>query len=315
MVCVTVCFKTRTTMDRIFGTPEEPLFNDKYTAVTADILQEWLISLASINNKSVACSSPQEGLFKTGDYAEFVFNACEIFKMAPEAKYLALEIFDRFMVQHIKDLYSHVTQSGSNHCRSDWKALLDRIKNQLKLRAVSCCQIASKLTSHYKIISASKARRFLRDHCGHRYAADGILQSELRVLKTLNYNVTVPSTLTYIETLLEILGHNEREAEVKVYHAVSMQVLTVVYISYSEVYKCLFEVTIHSPRNKDRKKYMAVRADKMLLAVSVIVSSVYLADQLLSDRITEELSKITRIPCDDIIDLTSVIVQLIMEGS
>lgn len=301
-------------MDRIFGTPEEPLFNDKYTAVTADILQEWLISLASINTKTITCPLEQ-GLFKSGEYAEFVFNSCDLFKMAPEAKYLALEIFDRFMVQHIKDLYSHVMQSESKHYQADWKSLLDRIKNQLKLRAVSCCQIASKLTSHYHIISASKARRFLRDHCGHRYAAEGILQSELRVLKTLNYNVTVPSTLTYIETLLEILGHNNREAEVKVYHAVSMQVLTVVYISYSEVYKRLFEVTVRSTPNKDRNKYMAVRADKMLLAVSVIVSSVYIADQHLSDKITEELSTITHIPCDDIVDLTSVIVQLILEGN
>ncbi|OWF56034.1 cyclin N-terminal domain-containing protein 1-like isoform X2 [Mizuhopecten yessoensis] len=300
-------------MDRIFGTPEEPLFNDKCTAVTADILQEWLISLASINNKTITISSPQEGLFKTGEYAEFVFNTCDQFKMAPEAKYLALEIFDRFMVHHIKDLYSHVIQSGSKHCQADWRALLDRIKNQLKLRAVSCCQIASKLTSHYKVVSASKARRFLRDYCGHRYTADGILQSELRVLKTLNYNVTVPSTLTYIETLLEILGYNDHEADVKVYHAVAMQVLTVVYIRYSEVYKRLFEVTGLSPQCTDRKKYMAVKADKMLLAASVIVSSVYLADQLLSDRITDQLSRITHIPCDDIIDLTSVIVQLVSE--
>ncbi|XP_060068561.1 cyclin N-terminal domain-containing protein 1-like [Ylistrum balloti] len=302
-------------MDRIFGTPEEPLFNDRFTAVTADILQEWLISLASMNNRRVACSSSQEGLFKTGDFAEFVFNTCDQFKMSPEAKYLALETFDRFMVQHIKDLYNHVTQSESKHRQADWKALLDRIKNQLKLRAVSCCQIASKLTSHYKVVSALKARRFLRDCCGHRYTADGILQSELRVLKTLNYNVTIPSTLTYIETLLEILGHNDHETEVKVYHAVAMQVLTVVYIKYSDVYKFLFEVTALSPQNKDRKKYMAVKADKMLLAVSVIGSSVYLADQLLSDKIIKELSRITHIPCDDIIDLTSVIVQLIMEGS
>ena len=56
-----------------------------------------------------------------------------------------------------------------------------------------------------QVVTISKARRFLNEG-GHHYTQDSILQSELRILKTLNFHVTDPSTLVYIETILEILG-------------------------------------------------------------------------------------------------------------
>ena len=63
---------------------------------------------------------------------------------------LAVIIF-RFMLKHVNDLYSHVLKSRSKHKLKDWNLILGRIKNQVTLRLVSCCQIASKLTSHYKV--------------------------------------------------------------------------------------------------------------------------------------------------------------------
>ena len=53
-----------------------------------------------------------------------------------------------FMVQHIYDLFKHIKKSGRY---SDWLGTMERVKNQVVLRIVTCCQIASKLTSHYKV--------------------------------------------------------------------------------------------------------------------------------------------------------------------
>lgn len=59
--------------------------------------------------------------------------------------------------------------------------------------------------SYFQAISPGKARRFLNS-IGHRYTTNSILKSEIRVLKTLDYQTLVNSPLTFLETILEILG-------------------------------------------------------------------------------------------------------------
>ncbi|KAJ8319773.1 hypothetical protein KUTeg_001360 [Tegillarca granosa] len=258
-----------------------------------------------------------QGLFMDGDSSTFLFNLCHRFKMATESKYLALELFDSFMLQHIEDLYNHVLKSGSkvSKMKKDWLAIQERIKSQIHLRMVSCCQIASKVTSHYRIVSVHKAKQFLID-AGYRYTSNSILQSELRILKTLNYQTSVPSVLTYVETILEVLGHNEPGTEVKVYHSVALKVLDIVYMRYKEIYKRLLQVTTqqHTPSSDMRKKFTAVQLDKMLLSVCVITASVYITDQLSADKVIEQLNIITQVPCEDILDLATVIIELVMEN-
>lgn len=58
----------------------------------------------------------------------------------------------------------------------------------------------------FQVVSINRAKRFLRD-CGYHYASESLLQSELRVLKTLKFQVTEPTPIVYIETMLEILGN------------------------------------------------------------------------------------------------------------
>ena len=42
--------------------------------------------------------------------------------------------------------------------------------------------------------------------CGHKYTVQSIIQSELRVLKTLQYRLMISTPLVYVETLLAVLG-------------------------------------------------------------------------------------------------------------
>lgn len=137
------------------------------------------------------------------------------------------------MAKHVCSLYELIRSNSEENQRRDWNDVENRIKMQLPLRAVSCVQLASKLTSHYKVcspneltqcfdpstgeaytqdvfsyfqaISPGKARRFLNS-IGHRYTTNSILKSEIRVLKTLDYQTLVNSPLTFLETILEILG-------------------------------------------------------------------------------------------------------------
>ncbi|XP_071144761.1 cyclin N-terminal domain-containing protein 1-like isoform X1 [Mytilus edulis] len=299
-------------MDKIFGTPTEPLFNEKSNGISPDILQEWLTSLAVLNSKHVDVSLKHEGLFKAGKSAEFVFLTCERLKLSADAKYCAVELFDRFMLKHVNDLYSHVLKTNSKKRKKDWNLILDRIKNQVTLRLVSCCQIASKLTSHYKVVTASKARRFLNEG-GHRYTQESILQSELRILKTLDFQVTIPSTLVYIETILEILGYNEPDTEIKVYYEISLKVLEIVYLKFSNIYNSLFQIIVQhqTPSQDEVRSLCQVKSDKLLLAVSVIAAAVYVTG-FKSDKMIECLHLITKIPLEDIVDFATIIIQMII---
>jgi len=42
--------------------------------------------------------------------------------------------------------------------------------------------------------------------------------------------------------------------EVKVYHAIAMKVLNVVYIKFTALYKKLYEVTVQNPSHRQRSK-------------------------------------------------------------
>ncbi|XP_078338797.1 cyclin N-terminal domain-containing protein 1-like isoform X2 [Crassostrea virginica] len=297
----------------IFASPVEPLFNHD-NALEKDILQDWLINLAKKNARNINESHPQQGLFKQINAVETIMYAAEKLRIAQEAKYLAIELFDRFLYNHVHDLHDHVLKLPMKRQIKEWQKIQDSVSNQVLLRVVSCCQIASKLTSHYKVVSINRAKRFLRD-CGYRYASESLLQSELRVLKTLKFQVTEPTPIVYIETMLEILGCNNSKAEVKTYYFVATKLLDLLYLKYHAFYKILFEVTSssRSQSTEQKKKFQKVKADQLLLAAAVIGAAAFMVQQDKADEMIEEMSRITRISQNDIIDFTSVLIQLVEE--
>ncbi|XP_062594226.1 cyclin N-terminal domain-containing protein 1-like isoform X1 [Saccostrea cucullata] len=302
----------------IFASPIEPLFNHEH-ALETDILQDWLINLAKKNFRHINQAHSKQGLFKQVNVVETIMYAAEKLKIAQEAKYLAIELFDRFLYNHLQDLRDHVLKLPKKRQMKEWNSLQEGVSNQVLLRIVSCCQIASKLTSHYKaflfqVVSINRAKRFLCT-CGYRYASESLLQSELRVLKTLKFQVTEPTPIVFIETLLEILGCNNTKAEVKTYYYVALKLLDLLYLKYHTFYKILFEVTssskIHSKEQK--REFSKVKADQLLLATAVISCSVYMVQEDKADEMIKELYRITRISKNDIEDFASVLIQLVEE--
>lgn len=59
--------------------------------------------------------------------------------------------FFRFLYNHIQDLRDHVLKLPKKKQMKEWQKIQEGVSNQVLLRIVSCCQIASKLTSHYKV--------------------------------------------------------------------------------------------------------------------------------------------------------------------
>ena len=97
----------------IFGSPTEPIYTESKHTLSADLLQDSLSLLASKNDQTL--SAIQESAaekrrdqcmeFRSGYPILFLFELCKHFKLAPEVQYRAAELFHRFMISHIVELY------------------------------------------------------------------------------------------------------------------------------------------------------------------------------------------------------------------
>lgn len=101
------------TSSKFFGSPSEPIYTDSKHTLNADLLQDSLTLLSSKNDSvlSIIQESTVEKNkddcmeFKSGSPILFLFELCRYFKLAPEVQYRAAELFHRFMISHIIELY------------------------------------------------------------------------------------------------------------------------------------------------------------------------------------------------------------------
>ena len=63
------------------------------------------------------------------------------------------------MAKHVCDLYDLIRSNSETNLQRNWKEVENRIKTQLPLRVMSCVQLASKLTSHYKVSTQKLLQR------------------------------------------------------------------------------------------------------------------------------------------------------------
>ena len=96
-----------------FGSPTEPIYADHKHTLSAELLQDSLTLLASHNDQAVSTIQESKAgrkkdecmSFKTGYPILFLFELCRHFKLDPEVQYRAAELFHRFMLNHVIELY------------------------------------------------------------------------------------------------------------------------------------------------------------------------------------------------------------------
>ncbi|CAB4019759.1 Hypothetical predicted protein [Paramuricea clavata] len=116
------------------------------------------------------------GYFKNAKCAEYIFNLCDALKLPVEARYLAIEIYDRFMIKHIRSLYQFIQTSTAVDKLKDWNEVEARIKVQMPLRLLSCVQLASKLSSHRKQWGKTKILKVNADNSHHIKLEEQVLE-------------------------------------------------------------------------------------------------------------------------------------------
>ncbi|XP_062331552.1 cyclin N-terminal domain-containing protein 1 isoform X1 [Osmerus eperlanus] len=274
-----------------------------------EILPDFLINLNNRNKEKLNNLSKYSGDFKDKRLIECVFLITDELKLDPLVGYHAVELLERFMIKHLEDLFTTPTPQGAALCdHGHYEDLVyEKLHEKFYLIVLSCVQLASKLSLHSGIVDNNTAVQFLHS-MGHSVSKRTLLESELMILKVLDYRLNVPNPLTYVEILLEVLVHNESSIPVEHLHHLSRHVLQFTYLQKTAIYNSLLMATTRrsSPSNEQREVFVPVTEDCMLLGVGVIGVAAYIHNVPMWKQVVEELSQITGISVKSIQDFTHV---------
>lgn len=236
-----------------------------------DVIEDILLGLANDNEHTLGHLSEHAGSFKQPKVIEIVFLLSEHWGQDNSTKYQAVELLDRFMILHVEELYKSSAESLNVLEGQRWSSIKDILCDMFMLHLASCIRITSKLHFHNNVINNHMALQFLRS-AGYSYKKEDLLKSEITVLKTLNFRINIHSPFTYVETLLEVLGHNGCSLRLKDVYDMCVMVLDLVYLLRTPLYEAILKASVdHSiPTSLQSSKFLEVREDQMLLGTGVI---------------------------------------------
>lgn len=137
---------------------------------------------------------------------------------------------------------------------------------------------------------------------GYLHTKEELLESELDVLKSLNFQINLPTPLAYVEMLLEVLGYNGCLVPTTQLHATCLTLLDLVYLLREPIYESLLRASIENstPSQLQGEKFVSVKEDFMLLAVGIIAASAFIQNHECWSQVVGHLQSITGITLESI---------------
>ncbi|XP_056153713.1 cyclin N-terminal domain-containing protein 1 [Lampris incognitus] len=296
-------------MARRFLSAPNPCTSVKFGEASFELLSDFLININDENKDNLCGLTKCSGQFKDKKVMECIFLITEKLRLDPLVGYNAIEILERFMVKHLQDLFTTPTlqdaAAGRPSCYED--LVFDKLKEKFPLIVFSSVQLASKLSLHRYAIDNNTAVQFLHS-MGLSVSKQILMESELMILKGLEFRLNTLNPLTYVETLLEVLGHNESSVPVDQLQPLYYHILQFIFLQKTDIYESLLMATTQclNPSQQQREKFLTVKEDYMLLAVGVIAIAIYIFDVSKWEQVVEELNHITGVSCRSIRDFTHV---------
>uniref|UniRef100_A0A3Q3H0X0 Cyclin N-terminal domain containing 1 n=1 Tax=Labrus bergylta TaxID=56723 RepID=A0A3Q3H0X0_9LABR len=232
----------------------------KFGEASSELLSDFLINLNKRNKDNIKSLEKCSGTFKEKKLMEHVFLITKDMRLDPLAGYHAVELLQRFMVKRLTDLFTTPTPQGAaaDPPRSYEAAVFDKLKEKFPLIIFSCVQLASKMSLHSHMIDTSAAVRFLHS-VGLSVSKKAVLDSELMVLKGLEFRLNAPNPLTYVEILLEVLGHNESSTPVDRLYPLCHHVLQFVSLQRTAIYESLLGTTVQWESPTTEHRYVSIK--------------------------------------------------------
>uniref|UniRef100_A0A674NZA3 Cyclin N-terminal domain containing 1 n=1 Tax=Takifugu rubripes TaxID=31033 RepID=A0A674NZA3_TAKRU len=159
----------------------------------------------------------------------------------------------------------------------------------------------------FQRIDNDTAVRFLHS-VGHSVSKQALLESELMVLKVLEFRINDPNPLTYVEVLLEVLPSTHNCCVFTLELRPELLLPNIVCLERKAIFDSLLVSTTQKLPNStlNREKFVAVTEDYMLLGVGVIAVASFIHWLEKWKQIVEELSHITGISSRSISDFARV---------
>ncbi|XP_030630927.1 cyclin N-terminal domain-containing protein 1 [Chanos chanos] len=278
-----------------------------------EILSDFLAGLDKTNKSNLDNLSKCCGNFKEEKIIECVFLICKKLRLDPTVGYHATEILERFMTKHLERIYSsqncQTLQGATCGQKTNYEDMVfEDVNEKFFVFILSSVQIASKLALHSSVIDNNAAMEFLHS-VGRTCSKEKLMESELLILKTLDFNLNLPNPLSYVETLLEILGYNDPSVPVAHLHHLCRYTLQFIYLQRGPIYQSLLVVVTgcSSPPPEHRVKFVSVTEDCMLLGVAVIAVSAFIHNISTWEQVVAELNLITGISIRSIMDFAHVV--------
>lgn len=245
---------------------------------------------------------------------ELIFLKCSLFDQPDEVRYLSVELFDRFIRLHFKSLVEKVWNKDIGLASEQWKQVEKKLYFQTPLRILSCIQLASKFVLHSKILRPRDIQMYLQAE-EKTFTLQMILSSEIRVWRTLNFQINIPTVITYVDLILEklkLFSHCYLFPK----HIYNMSILftDIIYLHHQEIFRKLFylstgrwELTL-----KEKQEFLPTECNVLYQAVGVVGLLMTFSSTILQDDIYESLSIISHLPSTDIQAIVTVINQIVL---
>lgn len=208
---------------------------------------------------------------RTND-VKLIFNIIEQFKFHRNAKYLAVHLFEKYINFKIWETCNTVHDNVNPNYISKREAVNN--KPEIKLRLLSCIQIASKMDSNEDYLKISHIKNMLRKIDPDRhYSNKIILDSEFYVFKSVEFEMPTYTPKSCVDVLLAASGLRNTLEIAKS----SSRLLDLSYICNEELYSNLRVVTHEGTQAAflNDRSALLLKSDGLFLGASIIFSSVF----------------------------------------
>lgn len=245
---------------------------------------------------------------------DLIFSNCALFNQAEEVRYLSVELFDRFVRLNFRSLFETVWCKERSLASEQWQNVEIKLHSQTTLRILSCIQLASKFILHTNVLKPKQIQSYLQAE-GKAYTLRMILSSEMRVWRTLNFHINIPTVKTLVDFILDKLRCVLPYSNFIDNNILRQATLFTdfVYLHHQEIYHKLFyfstgrcEATL-----QEKKDFLCIECNLLYKAVAVAVLSITFTFPELEVDIYEHVGFITNLSPKDIQALVIVISQLI----
>ncbi|XP_024870312.1 uncharacterized protein LOC112453665 [Temnothorax curvispinosus] len=252
---------------------------DLDTAYIEPLIHDWVEHLQQIVKKQ-----EQEQMANATDFAmpfvgipvstvKAAFKIAEYLELEPTVKYMAIQLYDRFMCKHFWEIYK--TEIVNTSSEGSWLKVCNKSSNQTKLNLMSCFQLACKMDSHSSVLGISQILNILHlIDKESEYTPSMISSSERRVIKTVDFKMPLYTPLQCIEILLAATGLGETPDMVNV----SIDLLDLAYLKHDRLYSHLHLYYTHKDvLNEERVaiKLISLKSNILFLSAAVVYCATF----------------------------------------